>query len=216
MSFASPIDVGEYIILYHVCIHVDVMMMYHIIVSYKSLDIFSPNVYSSFIAQAVRAFLIAMMLPCAPSSSVAAGSFPALDIAVVRETCKHLTADLQAIEAYIRKQHTGVSWHLVLNNHASTRPKVLGGPLVPAVTDCKTYQKIEAGSATSFWRCILQLPNSFQPNDGRRLESVGEGHTKEDASEDACRIFFGEPFVRGTSQRCSSPEALENSARQVG
>ena len=187
MSFAGPSDVGEYIILYHVCIHVDVMMMYHIIVSYTSLVIFSPNVYTSSIAQAVRAFLIAMMLPCAPSSSVAAGSFPALDIAVVDSL---LAADLQAIEAYIRDQHTGVSWHLVLNNHASTRPEVLGGPLVPAVTDCKTYQKIEAGSATSFWRCILQLPNSFQPNDGRRLESVGEGHTKEDASEDACRKAF--------------------------
>ena len=136
----------------------------------------------------MRAFLIAMMFPPGDKPAlVAAGSFPALDIAVVDSL---LAADLQAIEAYIRDQHTGVSWHLVLNSHASTRPKVLGGPLVPAVTDCKTYQEIEAGSATSFWRCILQLPNSFQPNDGRRLESVGEGHTKEDASEDACRKAF--------------------------
>ena len=137
MSFASPIDVGEYIILYHVCIHVDVMMMYHIVVSYTSLVIFSPNVYTSFIAQAVRAFRIAMMFPPGDKPALmAAGSFPALDIAVVDSL---LAADLQAIEAYIRDQHTGVSWHLVLNNHASTRPEVLGGPLVPAVTDCKIF-----------------------------------------------------------------------------
>ncbi len=76
MSFASPSDVGEYIILYHVCIHVDVMMMYHIIVSYTSLVIFSPNVYTSFIAQAVRAFLIAMVFtPGDKPALVAAGSF---------------------------------------------------------------------------------------------------------------------------------------------
>ena len=126
MSFASPIDVGEYIILYH------------IIVSYTSLVVFSPNVYTSFIVQAVRALLIAMMFSSGDKRALmAAGSFPALDIAVVDSL---LAADLQAIEAYISAHHTGVSWHFVLNNHASTRPQKYGGPLVHAVTKCKTFQ----------------------------------------------------------------------------
>ena len=85
MSFASPIDVGEYIILYH------------LIVSYTSLVIFSPNVYTSFIAQAVRAFLIAMMFPPGDKPAlVAAGSFPALDIAVDDSLW---AADLQTMQA---------------------------------------------------------------------------------------------------------------------
>ena len=126
---------------------------------------------------------------------MAAGSVPAFDNAVVDSL---LAADLQAIEKYILEQNTGFSWHILLNNHASTRPPKYGGPLVHAVTKCKTFQKNEACSATSLWRCILQLPNSFQPDDGRRLEAVGEGRTKDDASEDACRkalakLLYEEP-----------------------
>ena len=108
----------------------------------------------------------------------------ALDLAVVGQP---LAADVQAIETYIGAHHAGVSWHLILNNHASKRPKIYGGSLAHAVTKCKKFEKIEACSTASFWRCILQLPNSFQPNDGRRLEAIGEGCSKDDASEDACR-----------------------------
>ena len=124
---------------------------------------------------------------CDTPALVASGSSLALDIAVVDPP---LAADLQAIEAYISAHHTGVKWHFVLHNHASRRPQKYGGPLVLAVTNCKTFQKNEACSATSLWRCILQLPNSFQPDDGRRLEAVGEGRTKDDASEDACCKAF--------------------------
>jgi len=37
---------------------------------------------------------------------------------------------------------------------------------------------------------VLDLPNSFEPGDGLRLVTEGEGATKEAASEQACRLAF--------------------------
>ena len=90
--------------------------------------------------------------------------------------------------------HLG-SWHTTLNNHASTRPKMYGGPLVPSVSRCKTFEHIAPGSASAAapgsasaaWRCSLDLPNSFTPTDGRRLQTEGYATTKDEASELACR-----------------------------
>ena len=90
--------------------------------------------------------------------------------------------------------HLG-SWHTTLNNHASTRPKMYGGPLVPSVSQCKTFEHIAPGSASAAapgsasaaWRCSLDLPNSFTPTDGRRLQTEGYATTKDEASELACR-----------------------------
>ena len=99
-----------------------------------------------------------------------------------------------AVEEYLAKHHLG-SWHTTLNNHASTRPKMYGGPLVPAVSRCKTFEHIAPGSASAAapgsasaaWRCSLNLPNSFTPTDGRRLQTEGYATTKDEASELACR-----------------------------
>ena len=99
-----------------------------------------------------------------------------------------------AVEEYLAKHHLG-SWHTTLNNHASTRPKMYGGPLVPAVSQCKTFEHIAPGSASAAapgsasaaWRCSLDLPNSFTPTDGRRLQTEGYATTKDEASELACR-----------------------------
>ena len=98
------------------------------------------------------------------------------------------------VEEYLAKHHLG-SWHTTLNNHASTRPKIYGGPLVPAVSRCKTFEHIAPGSASAAapgsasaaWRCSLDLPNSFTPTDGRRLQTEGYATTKNEASELACR-----------------------------
>ena len=98
------------------------------------------------------------------------------------------------MEEYLAKHHLG-SWHTTLNNHASTRPKIYGGPLVPAVSQCKTFEHIAPGSASAAapgsasaaWRCSLDLPNSFTPTDGRRLQTEGYATTKDEASELACR-----------------------------
>ena len=48
-------------------------------------------------------------------------------------------------------------------------------------------QHIAPGSASAAWRCSLDLPHSFTPCDGRRLEATGYGKTKDEASEVACR-----------------------------
>ena len=98
------------------------------------------------------------------------------------------------MEEYLAKHHLG-SWHTTLNNHASTRPKIYGGALVPGVSHCKTFEHIAPGSASAAapgsasakWRCSLDLPNSFTPTDGRRLQTEGYATTKDEASELACR-----------------------------
>ena len=98
------------------------------------------------------------------------------------------------VEEYLARHHLG-SWHTTLNNHASTRPNIYGGPLVPAVSRCKTFEHIAPGSASAAapgsasaaWRCSLDLPNSFTPTDGRRLQTEGYATTKDEASELACR-----------------------------
>ena len=92
-------------------------------------------------------------------------------------------ARVQAVEAYLLECHVQtISWHTVLNNHASTRPKEHGGPLVTAVRKCKVY----AASGADGWRCTLTLPNSFAAGDGRQLVATGESATKVQASELAC------------------------------
>ena len=99
------------------------------------------------------------------------------------------SASPPTVEQYLESVHSPkVSWHLTLNNHAPTRPKEYGGRLVPAVTQCKTFTP--PGSASGAWRCVLDLPNSFEPGDGLQLVTEGDGATKEAASEQACRLAF--------------------------
>ena len=97
-------------------------------------------------------------------------------------------AGVDAVERYLEEHHKGsTAWHLTLNNHASTRPKEYGGSLVHSVKKCKTFAHIEPGSASAAWRCSLDLPHSFTPGDGRRVEATGYGKTNNEASEAACR-----------------------------
>ena len=60
-------------------------------------------------------------------------------------------------------------------------------PLVPSLTSCKTFVHVAPGSASAAWRCSLDLPNSFSPDDGQRLQARGYGATRDQSSEDACR-----------------------------
>ena len=90
-----------------------------------------------------------------------------------------------AVEAYLVDHRVkGISWHTVLNNHASTRPKMYGGPIVESIKACKQFSA--PGSASAAWQCSLDLPHSVARGDGRRVVVRGEGATKEDASEIAC------------------------------
>ena len=90
-----------------------------------------------------------------------------------------------AVEAYLqeRKVHW-ISWHTVLNNHASTRPKQYGGPVVHSVRACKKFS--EPRSASGEWECWLDLPSSFAKGDRLSLQTSGTGGSKEAASEAAC------------------------------
>ena len=104
------------------------------------------------------------------------------------------SASPPTVEQYRESVHSPtVSWHLTLNNHASTRPKEYGGKLVPAVTQCKTFTP--PGDASGVWRCVLDLPNSFESRDGLQHASEGEGATKVAASEQACRLTFTRPLM---------------------
>ena len=82
---------------------------------------------------------------------------------------------LAAAEEYIAQHHRpGVSWHITLNSHASTRPKEYGGSLVHSVQACKTFQQTGGGD----WSCNVDVPNSFAPGDGYQLH--GEGQAKQE------------------------------------
>ena len=84
-----------------------------------------------------------------------------------------LQAPSERLLAYMDSYHNvSVTWHWTLNNHASTRPKIHGGPIVPSITKCKTFT--EPGSASASWQCTLDLPNSFAKDDGIRLHVSSE------------------------------------------
>ena len=51
------------------------------------------------------------------------------------------------------------------------------------------------GSASSVWRCVLDLPNSFEPGDGLRVVTEGEADTKDAASDAACRCAFSRLLI---------------------
>ena len=89
------------------------------------------------------------------------------------------------VQDYLRERKRGwISWHTVLNNHASTRPKQYGGPVVHSVRACKKFS--EPRSASGEWECWLDLPSSFAKGDRLSLLTSGTGGSKDAASEAAC------------------------------
>ena len=89
------------------------------------------------------------------------------------------------IEYYHKKE---ISWHITLNNHSSTRPDQWGGKTIHSLDDCKQYTR--AGSGSTNWRCTLDLPNSYAPQDGLRVCVFSEAPKKKEASNQACRLAF--------------------------
>ena len=79
-----------------------------------------------------------------------------------------------------------VTWHIVFNNTTSTRPSALGGHVARPFADHKHFESDGASFATPITRCTLRLPNSFAADDGKVLEVIGVGTTRDEASEDAC------------------------------
>ena len=93
---------------------------------------------------------------------------------------------LQEMEVYIMTHHKGL-WYNTLNNHASTRPKLYGGPVVPSVRACRSFSQNTAAPDGADMLCILDMPNSYASGDGRRLQAQGSGNNENEASENACR-----------------------------
>ena len=82
--------------------------------------------------------------------------------------------------------------------HASTRPKIYGGPVVPSVRACMSFSQITAAADGADTLCTLDMPNSYASSDGRRLQAQGSGNNEKEASENACRqavakLLFVEP-----------------------
>ena len=78
-----------------------------------------------------------------------------------------------------------------LTNYTHPRihwPKDYGRPTVPSATKCKTYTP--PGPASASWQCVLELPNSFNKDDGIQLRVSAEAPTKDDTDEHACRLAF--------------------------
>ena len=95
--------------------------------------------------------------------------------------------DIELAKAFLKEHHVATtSWHHVLNNTTSTRPKDHGGKVVRSLTEHKQIEAQGAGSATPMIRCTIRLPNSFAPGDGKVLEITGLGKTQDNASEEAC------------------------------
>ena len=114
---------------------------------------------------------------------------------------------LARVEDYLDQCHVKhVTWHLTLNNHASTRPKEIGGPLVPSLTVCKTFSKVGPGSASSTWKCLLRLPHSFAAGDNMSLNIQCEGENQDKASEKACRQAFAHLMLTDASQVVLRPK----------
>ena len=94
------------------------------------------------------------------------------------------------VPAPVASSPAPTAFHALGCGHGSASPPPVPSvlPLVPAVTECKTFTP--PGPASGAWRCVLELPNSFQPGDGLRLVTEGERATKEAAAEQACRLAF--------------------------
>jgi len=106
-------------------------------------------------------------------------------------------AGLEDVEAYLEQHRVPhISWHLILNNHASTRPQAYGGKVVPAITKCKTFTQMGSGT----WRCDLDMANSFAPGDGIRLQDVAEASSKSEAGDLVCRKALARLFLADPSQ----------------
>ena len=64
---------------------------------------------------------------------------------------------LQEMEDYITTHHKG-PWYHTLNNHASTRPKKYGGPIVPSVRECMSFSQSTAAANSPDTLCTLEMP----------------------------------------------------------
>ena len=98
-------------------------------------------------------------------------------------TCTaRLSEPLSALEVLLVRHRTTIAtWHSVLNNHSSTKPRSMGGPMLRSLTELKDY-----GYVSGLWHCWINMPCSFQQGDGILCSVEACAETKPTASENAC------------------------------
>jgi len=95
--------------------------------------------------------------------------------------CSH--APNGPLEDLLATHHSGVaSWHLVLNNTSSTKPKVQGGPIFDSLKKVKRSWR-----ENGVYHCRIDMPCTFEPNDGLPFSVEGyDAEKKKAASQHAC------------------------------
>ena len=73
-----------------------------------------------------------------------------------------------------------------------------------SITACKTFSA--PGPASAVWECTLNLPNSFAWGDGLSVQTNGQGASKEEASEVACRRAVARLISASPSQFLLRPK----------
>ena len=81
-----------------------------------------------------------------------------------------------------------------------------GGAAARWLLGCPRLPRSAPGSASATWHCSLDLPNSFAPGDGLRLQAEGFGRTKDEASELACRQAVARLLVENPSEVVLRPK----------
>ena len=93
-------------------------------------------------------------------------------------------AELSTVEEFLSfHRNRAIDWHIILNNHASTRPMDQGGPIVFATSHCKRFTKDDRG----LWTCFLDMPHSFRAGDDIELKAIAKSAEKKEAGQLVCR-----------------------------
>ncbi len=132
--------------------------------------------------------------PCQPLLLAMASYYEtAQPLAAIEDTGQPLAAiedngqPLAAIEELLEASHAGTTWHLILNNTTSTRPKDCGGHLFRSLTEQKNFQ--QTGST---WSCTIHMPCSFARGDGLSFSVTTSAETEKKADDAACRSALAE------------------------
>ncbi len=69
------------------------------------------------------------------------------------------------------------------HEHQTQKSRRQGGA---AISKLKQHEQCGAGFATPMQRCLLRLPHSFNAGDGKVIDIVFIGTTRQGASEEMC------------------------------
>ena len=127
-------------------------------------------------------------------------------------TCTaRLSEPLSALEALLVRHHTTIAtWHSVLNNHSSTKPRSMGGPMIRSLTELKDYWT-DNGSHY----CRINMPCSFQHGDGIPCSVEACAETKAEASENACLRTLAHILAENQTEVRLRPKHWNISIRQL-